>query len=120
MIAKEKYSGGTSRRVGRREDRQMRYLSPYIFCSLSTVSLLTGEMVEAIEREKDNEGRFISSWEDVIKARFDLKSIPNWFTIDLKTGSLCVHMTYPTCFSATVEAGSAGIPCDDVHEMHPV
>lgn len=35
--------------------------------------------------------------------------VPSWFTVSVKTGSLVLHLDYPSCFDAEVFAEDLGI-----------
>lgn len=42
----------------------------------------------------------------------DLEStnwVPSWFTVSIKTGSLVLHLDYPSCFDAEVFAEDIGV-----------
>ncbi|XP_076371088.1 WD repeat-containing protein 48 isoform X1 [Tachypleus tridentatus] len=39
-----------------------------------------------------------------VKKMFKMVYVPNWFTVDLKTGILCIHLDEPDCFAAWVSA----------------
>lgn len=43
-------------------------------------------------------------FEAEVKKKFKLVYVPNWFTVDLKTGLLCIHLDEPDCFAAWVSA----------------
>lgn len=45
------------------------------------------------------------SFEHKVEALTEIVSVPNWFSLDTKTGSLTVHLDCPQCFSAEVYAG---------------
>ncbi|XP_062585937.1 WD repeat-containing protein 48-like [Saccostrea cucullata] len=49
------------------------------------------------------------NFEDEIKKRFKMIYVPNWFTVDLKTGLLTIHLDESDCFSAWVSAKELGI-----------
>eukprot|EP01103_Thecamoeba_quadrilineata_P010291 TRINITY_DN2175_c0_g1_i3.p1 TRINITY_DN2175_c0_g1~~TRINITY_DN2175_c0_g1_i3.p1 ORF type:complete len:453 (-),score=74.68 TRINITY_DN2175_c0_g1_i3:54-1412(-) len=40
---------------------------------------------------------------------FEMVSIPNWFSLDTKTGSITVHLDNPQCFNAEAYANDAGL-----------
>jgi WD repeat-containing protein 48 len=48
-------------------------------------------------------------YEEEIKRRSKRIFIPNWFTVDLKTGMLTVHLEETDCFAAWVSAREVGI-----------
>lgn len=43
-----------------------------------------------------------------IKDHFKMVYVPNWFTVDLKIGMLCIHLDESECFSAWVSAKESG------------
>lgn len=45
----------------------------------------------------------------VVKARFKMLYLPNWFSVDLKTGMLTIHLEETDCFAAWVSAREVGI-----------
>uniref|UniRef100_V5IFQ4 WD repeat-containing protein 48 homolog n=1 Tax=Ixodes ricinus TaxID=34613 RepID=V5IFQ4_IXORI len=47
------------------------------------------------------------------KKRFKMVYVPNWFSVDLKTGMLCVHLDDPDCFAAWVSAKESGLGPSD-------
>lgn len=47
-------------------------------------------------------------YENEIKNRSKMVYIPNWFTVDLKNGLLCIHLDESECFSAWVSARDYG------------
>ncbi|XP_077560332.1 WD repeat-containing protein 48 isoform X2 [Haemaphysalis longicornis] len=52
-------------------------------------------------------------FESEAKRRFKMVYVPNWFSIDLKTGLLCVHLDDPDCFAAWVSTKESGLgPAD--------
>ncbi|KAK7284291.1 hypothetical protein RJT34_19035 [Clitoria ternatea] len=56
------------------------------------------------------------SFEDKKEELFEMVSIPTWFTVDTRLGSLSVHLDTPQCFSAemySVDLNIAGKPEDD-------
>ncbi|GIY83902.1 WD repeat-containing protein 48 [Caerostris darwini] len=44
-----------------------------------------------------------------VKKNFKLIYVPNWFTVDLKTGLLCIHMDEPDSFAAWVSSKEFGL-----------
>ncbi|XP_045181186.2 WD repeat-containing protein 48-like [Mercenaria mercenaria] len=52
--------------------------------------------------------------EEEIKNRFKMLYVPNWFSVDLKTGMLTIHLDETDCFSAWVSAKELGanVPVD--------
>lgn len=56
-----------------------------------------------------------ADYEAEIKKRFKTVFIPNWFTVDLKTGMLTIHLEESDCFQAWVSANDVGLgqPGDD-------
>jgi hypothetical protein len=51
-------------------------------------------------------------------ARLESKNwVPSWFTVGIKTGSLVLHLDYPSCFDAEVFADDIGI---SLKEKEPV
>ncbi|XP_016206148.1 WD repeat-containing protein 48 [Arachis ipaensis] len=56
------------------------------------------------------------SFEEKKEELFEMVSIPAWFTVDTRLGSLSVHLDTPQCFSAemySVDLNIAGKPEDD-------
>jgi hypothetical protein len=55
------------------------------------------------------------SFEEKCEELTEMVSLPNWFSVDTKTGSIAVHLDFPQCFSAEVYAGDAGleVPVED-------
>lgn len=56
------------------------------------------------------------SFEEKKKELFEMVSIPAWFTVDTRLGSLSVHLDTPQCFSAemySADLNIAGKPDDD-------
>ncbi|KAL4217901.1 WD repeat-containing protein 48 [Mactra antiquata] len=47
--------------------------------------------------------------EEEIKNRFKMVYVPNWFSVDLKTGMLTIHLDESDCFSAWVSAKELGV-----------
>ncbi|KAI5067554.1 hypothetical protein GOP47_0018082 [Adiantum capillus-veneris] len=50
------------------------------------------------------------SFEDKEKELFEMVSIPSWFTIDTRLGSISVHLETPQCFSAEMYAVDLQVP----------
>ncbi|XP_074655956.1 WD repeat-containing protein 48-like [Tubulanus polymorphus] len=48
-------------------------------------------------------------FESEIKKRFKMVYVPNWFSVDLKTGMLTVHLEETDCFAAWVSAKEVGM-----------
>ncbi|KAG8182664.1 hypothetical protein JTE90_019689 [Oedothorax gibbosus] len=48
-----------------------------------------------------------------IKKNFKLTYVPNWFSVDLKTGLLCIHMDEPDGFAAWVSSKEFGLGTND-------
>ncbi|XP_035658852.1 WD repeat-containing protein 48-like isoform X1 [Branchiostoma floridae] len=51
--------------------------------------------------------------EEEIKARSKMVYVPNWFSVDLKTGMLCIHLDESDCFAAWVSAKDVGFGSND-------
>jgi WD repeat-containing protein 48 len=47
-------------------------------------------------------------FEDEIKKRFKMVYVPNWFSVDLKTGMLTITLDESDCFAAWISAKDAG------------
>lgn len=47
-------------------------------------------------------------YEEEVKKRSKMVYVPNWFTVDLKIGLLCIHLEETECFSAWVSAKDYG------------
>ena len=43
------------------------------------------------------------------RCRFKMLYLPNWFSVDLKTGMLTIHLEETDCFAAWVSAREVGI-----------
>nr|XP_060496694.1 WD repeat-containing protein 48 [Panthera onca] len=52
-------------------------------------------------------------FEDEIKKRFKMVYVPNWFSVDLKTGMLTITLDEGDCFAAWVSAKDAGFSSPD-------
>uniref|UniRef100_T1JLA6 WD repeat-containing protein 48 homolog n=1 Tax=Strigamia maritima TaxID=126957 RepID=T1JLA6_STRMM len=52
-------------------------------------------------------------FEEQIKNKFKQVYVPNWFTVDLKTGLLCIHLDESDCFAAWVSAKEVGFAAND-------
>lgn len=52
-------------------------------------------------------------FEAEIKKNFKLVYVPNWFSVDLKTGLLCIHMDEPDSFAAWVSSKEFGLLNND-------
>lgn len=50
------------------------------------------------------------SFEDKEKELFEMVSIPSWFTVDMRLGSISVHLETPQCFSAEMYAVDLQVP----------
>lgn len=48
-------------------------------------------------------------FEEEIKRRFKMIYVPNWFSVDLKSGMLSIHLEEPDCFSAWVSSKEFGL-----------
>ncbi|XP_035231872.1 WD repeat-containing protein 48-like isoform X1 [Stegodyphus dumicola] len=48
-------------------------------------------------------------FEAEVKKHFKLVYVPNWFSVDLKTGLLCIHMDEPDSFAAWVSSREFGL-----------
>ncbi|XP_002730546.1 WD repeat-containing protein 48 [Saccoglossus kowalevskii] len=48
-----------------------------------------------------------------IKNRFKRVYVPNWFSVDLKIGMLCIHLEESDCFAAWVSAKDVGLEPND-------
>lgn len=49
-----------------------------------------------------------ADFDDEVKKRFKTIFIPNWFTVDLKTGMITIHLEESDCFLAWVSAQEVG------------
>lgn len=54
-----------------------------------------------------------SDFEAEIKNRFRMLYVPHWFTVDLKTGMLSIHLEESDCFAAWVSAKDVGMGSND-------
>ncbi|XP_055929007.1 WD repeat-containing protein 48-like isoform X1 [Argiope bruennichi] len=52
-------------------------------------------------------------FEAEVKKNFKLIYVPNWFSVDLKTGLLCIHMDEPDSFAAWVSSKEFGLGAND-------
>ncbi|CAK9201146.1 unnamed protein product [Sphagnum troendelagicum] len=50
------------------------------------------------------------SFEDKEKELFEMVSVPAWFTMDTRLGSISVHLDTPQCFSAEMYAADLHVP----------
>ncbi|XP_051115564.1 uncharacterized protein LOC127240761 isoform X2 [Andrographis paniculata] len=50
------------------------------------------------------------SFEEKKKELFEMVSVPSWFTIDSRLGSLSVHLDAPQCFTAEIYSADLNIP----------
>lgn len=50
-----------------------------------------------------------SDFDDEIKKRFKMIYVPNWFSVDLKSGMLSINLEEPDCFLAWVSSKEFGI-----------
>lgn len=48
-------------------------------------------------------------FDEEVKSRFKMLYLPNWFSVDLKTGMLTIHLEETDCFAAWVSAREVGI-----------
>ncbi|XP_046396386.1 WD repeat-containing protein 48 [Ischnura elegans] len=57
-------------------------------------------------------------FEEEVKKRFRMVYVPNWFSVDLKTGMLTIHLGQDEndCFSAWVSSRDAGLTASDAAE----
>ncbi|XP_075545424.1 WD repeat-containing protein 48 isoform X1 [Dermacentor variabilis] len=51
----------------------------------------------------------MADFESEVKKRFKMVFVPNWFSVDLKMGMLCLHLDDPDCFTAWVSTKEAGL-----------
>ncbi|CAE1259792.1 WDR48 [Acanthosepion pharaonis] len=50
-----------------------------------------------------------ANFEEEIKKRFKMVYVPNWFSVDLKTGLLIIHLEESDCFAAWMSSKELGI-----------
>ncbi|OQR71479.1 WD repeat-containing protein 48-like [Tropilaelaps mercedesae] len=62
---------------------------------------------DILRGQRENLGK--TDFDAEVKKRFKMIYVPNWFTVDLKTGMLCIHLEDPDCFSAWVAAREIGL-----------
>ncbi|XP_071811164.1 WD repeat-containing protein 48-like isoform X2 [Apostichopus japonicus] len=55
-------------------------------------------------------------FQDEVKKRFKMVYVPNWFTVDLKIGMLCIHLDETDCFPAWVSSKEVGLGESDEPE----
>lgn len=75
--------------------------------SIALYDVLTAHKLETIQR-CENELDTKDNFDFEIKRRFKMIYVPNWFTVDLKTGILCIHIEENEAFSAWVSAKDYG------------
>lgn len=75
--------------------------------SIAIYDVLTARKLETLHRAND-ELESKEMFESEIKQRFRMVYVPNWFTVDLKIGLLCIHLDENEAFSAWVSAKDYG------------
>lgn len=75
--------------------------------SVALYDVLTARKIEILH-SADNQTNAKEKYENEIKKRFKMVYVPNWFTVDLKIGLLCIHLEELECLSAWVSAKDYG------------
>lgn len=75
--------------------------------SVALYDVLTAQKIEILH-SADNQADAKENYENEIKTRFKMVYVPNWFTVDLKIGLLCIHLEELECLSAWVSAKDYG------------
>lgn len=75
--------------------------------SVALYDVLTARKVETIHPATSEPDAKIK-YEEEIKQRFKMVYVPNWFTVDLKIGLICIHLDESECLSAWVSARDYG------------
>jgi len=75
--------------------------------SVALYDVLTACKVEDLH-PSDSESKAKDNYDEEIKKRSKMVYVPNWFTVDLKIGLICVHLEESECFSAWVSARDYG------------
>eukprot|EP01137_Pigoraptor_chileana_P003299 Opistho-2@43278 len=57
----------------------------------------------------------VADWQKTVEELFEMTSVPGWFSVDCKTGALCINLDGSQCFAAEVYASDIGVdaPTDD-------
>uniref|UniRef100_A0A0B6ZUX5 Uncharacterized protein n=1 Tax=Arion vulgaris TaxID=1028688 RepID=A0A0B6ZUX5_9EUPU len=50
-----------------------------------------------------------SDFDEIVKKHFKMVFVPNWFTVDLKTGLLTIHLEETDCFAAWMSTRDLGL-----------
>lgn len=75
--------------------------------SVALYDVLTAQKIEILHTAL-NRADAKENYENEIKKRFKMIYVPNWFTVDLKIGLLCIHLEEVECLSAWVSAKDYG------------
>lgn len=75
--------------------------------SVALYDVLTARKVENLH-PAENQVRAKENYENEIKKRSKMVYVPNWFSVDLKIGLLCIHLEESECFAAWVSARDYG------------
>lgn len=75
--------------------------------SVALYDVLTARKVANLHPAGDSQSAR-QLYEEEIKKRFKMVYVPNWFTVDLKIGLLCIHLEESECLSAWVSARDYG------------
>lgn len=85
--------------------------------SMAIYDVLTARLVESYP-PAESRAAAKEKFEQEVKNRFKMVYVPNWFTVDLKIGLLCIHLEENECLSAWVWARDYNfVPPDDGQDM---
>uniref|UniRef100_A0A6G1SII5 WD repeat-containing protein 48 homolog n=1 Tax=Aceria tosichella TaxID=561515 RepID=A0A6G1SII5_9ACAR len=71
--------------------------------SVALYDVLTARKEETLHRAS-NDSDIKEKFDEEKKKRFKMVYVPNWFSVDLKIGLLCIHLEESECLSAWVSA----------------
>lgn len=75
--------------------------------SVALYDVLTARKVESLH-PAENQDKAKENYEIELKKRSKMVYVPNWFSVDLKIGLLCIHLEESECFAAWVSAKDYG------------
>lgn len=75
--------------------------------SVALYDILTARKVESLY-PAENQAKAKENYENELKKRSKMVYVPNWFSVDLKIGLLCIHLEESECFAAWVSARDYG------------
>lgn len=76
--------------------------------SVGLYDVLTARKIETLLPISSSEADAKDTYELEIKQRSKMVYVPNWFSVDLKIGLLCINLEESECFSAWVSAKDYG------------